>query len=77
MRSNSPADPRPAGAASTPVVPGPVRVGDLDIDLDIDVVVVPRRHGVRLIVERDARITATLPAGLDTARLMAAVNAHH
>ncbi|MGH4017733.1 MAG: M48 family metallopeptidase [Pseudonocardiaceae bacterium] len=70
MRSNGPVEPR---AAPTPVVSGPVRVGDLDID----VVVVPRRRGVRLTVERDARITATVPAGLDTARLAAAVKARH
>jgi len=73
MRSNGPADPRLAGAASTPVVPGPVRIGDLDID----VVVVPRRRGVGLTVERDARVTATVPAGLDAARLTAAVKSRH
>jgi len=73
MRSSGPVDPRAAGATPTPVAPGPVRVGDLDIE----VVVVPQRRGVRLTVERDARITATVPAGLDTARLMAAVKARH
>ncbi|MGV9984744.1 M48 family metallopeptidase [Streptomyces olivaceus] len=52
-----------------PVRPGPLHVGRLEID----VVVVPDRDGVRLTVERDARITATVPAGLDTARLVAVV----
>lgn len=70
MRSDSPADPR---AATTPVAPGPLRIGGLDID----VVVVTHRRGVRLTVERDARITATVAAGLDRARLAAAVKARH
>ncbi|MFI1735184.1 M48 family metallopeptidase [Streptomyces acidicola] len=53
----------------SPVRSGPLQVGRLEID----VVVVPDRGGVRLTVERDARITATVPAGLDTARLIAVV----
>ncbi|MGH3834366.1 MAG: M48 family metallopeptidase [Pseudonocardiaceae bacterium] len=66
MPSSEPADPRAAGtAAPTPVAPGPARVGGLDIE----VIVVPERRGVRLTVERDARITAIVPAGFDTARL--------
>jgi hypothetical protein len=66
MPSSEPADPDGAGAAvPTPVAPGPARVGGLDIE----VVVVPERRGVRLTVERDARITVTVPAGFDTARL--------
>ncbi|MFE7837368.1 M48 family metallopeptidase [Streptomyces sp. NPDC057474] len=53
---------------------GPVRSGPLQVGrLEIDVVVVPDRGGVKLTVERDARITATVPAGLDTARLIAVV----
>lgn len=42
------------------VVPGPLRVADLDID----VVVTPNRRNVRLTVERDARVTARVPVGL-------------
>ncbi|MER6076982.1 SprT family zinc-dependent metalloprotease [Streptomyces sp. NPDC001833] len=42
-------------------------------NLEIDVVVVPERGGVRLTVERDARITATVPAGLDNTLLVDAV----
>ncbi|MFC4086537.1 M48 family metallopeptidase [Amycolatopsis samaneae] len=53
------------------VVPGSTRVGGLDID----VVVNPDRRGVRLTVERDARITATIPAGLAISELAAAVKA--
>lgn len=70
MRSDSPADLR---APAILVAPGRVRIGGLDID----VVVVTHRRGVRLTVERDARITATVAAGLDTARLVAAVKARH
>lgn len=51
------------------VCTGPLQVGRLKID----VVVVPDRRGVRLTVERDARITATVPAGLDVAQLVSAV----
>lgn len=73
MRCSGPVDPHAPDAAPTPVVPGLARVAGLDID----VVVVPERRGVRLTVERDARVTATVPAGLDTARLTAAVKARH
>ncbi|MCZ4120803.1 M48 family metallopeptidase [Streptomyces sp. H39-S7] len=53
---------------------GPVRAGPLRIGrLEIDIVVVPDRSGVRLTVERDARITATVPAGIDIAQLVSAV----
>jgi predicted metal-dependent hydrolase len=53
---------------------GPVRDGPLQVGrLEIDVVVVPDRSGVRLTVERDARITATVPAGTDFAQLVSAV----
>ncbi|MGW3873573.1 M48 family metallopeptidase [Streptomyces sp. NPDC005055] len=53
---------------------GPVRAGTLQVGrLEIDVVVVPDRSGVRLTVERDARITATVPAGIDVAQLVSAV----
>jgi predicted metal-dependent hydrolase len=70
MRSNGPADPPATGVATpTPVVSGPARVGGLDVD----VVVVPERSGVRLTVERDARITATVPPGLDASWLAAAI----
>jgi predicted metal-dependent hydrolase len=70
MPSSEPADPHAVDApAPTPVTPGPARVGSLDIE----VVVVPERRGVRLTVERDARITATVPTGLDTARLAQAI----
>lgn len=72
MPSNEPAD-RSTDARPAPVASGPVRVGALDVD----VVVVPERRGVRLTVERDARVTATVPAGLDMARLVAAVRARH
>jgi len=69
MPSSEPAD--PGAAAPIPLAPGPARVGGLDIE----VVVVPQRRGVRLTVERDARITATVPAGLDATRLAEAVKA--
>jgi predicted metal-dependent hydrolase len=53
---------------------GPVRSGPLQVGrLQIDVVVVPDRGSVKLTVERDARVTATVPAGLDMARLVAVV----
>ncbi|MFE7588030.1 M48 family metallopeptidase [Kitasatospora sp. NPDC057512] len=48
---------------------GPLQVGRLEID----VVVVAGRNAVRLTVERDARITATVPAGLGVAELVSAV----
>ncbi|WP_405160869.1 M48 family metallopeptidase [Nocardia sp. NBC_01499] len=51
---------------SGPVRPGPMQVGNLEID----VVVVPERGSVRLTVERDARITAIVPAGMDSALLV-------
>lgn len=47
------------------MVSGPLRVGDLDID----VVVTPTRQSVRLTVERDARVTARVPVGLDSGSL--------
>ncbi|MET9974840.1 M48 family metallopeptidase [Streptomyces microflavus] len=53
---------------------GPVRAGPLQVGrLEIDVVVVADRKSVRLTVERDARITATVPAGIDVALLVSAV----
>ncbi|MFI6580237.1 M48 family metallopeptidase [Embleya sp. NPDC050493] len=53
---------------------GPVRAGPLQVGrLDIDVVVVPDRQSMRLTVERDARVTATVPAGIDVAELISAV----
>ncbi|WP_371644367.1 M48 family metallopeptidase [Streptomyces sp. NBC_00597] len=58
-----------AAKLSGPVHPGLMRVGNLDIE----VVVVPERNSVRLTVERDARITATVPAGLDRAFLVDAI----
>ncbi|WP_405796180.1 M48 family metallopeptidase [Streptomyces sp. NBC_01506] len=58
-----------AAKPSGPVRSGPMQVGNLEVD----VVVVPERSGVRLTVERDARITATVPAGLDSALLVDAV----
>ncbi|MEU9484484.1 SprT family zinc-dependent metalloprotease [Streptomyces decoyicus] len=70
---------RSRGVAEVPAVAtaeqlGPVHEGPLQVGrLDIDVVVVPERSGVRLTVERDARITATVPAGIDVAQLVSAV----
>lgn len=59
----------PTVKPSGPVRPGLMQVGNLEID----VVVVPERSSVRLTVERDARITATVPAGMDSALLVDAV----
>ncbi|MET7607444.1 SprT family zinc-dependent metalloprotease [Streptomyces avermitilis] len=44
---------------------GPLNIGGLDIN----VVVSTKRRGVRLTVERDARVTAAVPAGLDADQL--------
>ncbi|WP_435244455.1 M48 family metallopeptidase [Streptomyces sioyaensis] len=54
-----------SGGDTPPLVSGPLNVAGLDID----VIVSADRRGVRLTVERDARITAAVPVGLDVDRL--------
>ncbi|BDM73163.1 hypothetical protein HEK616_66500 [Streptomyces nigrescens] len=54
-----------SGCDTPPLKSGPLNVGGLDID----VIISADRRGVRLTVERDARITAAVPVGLDADQL--------
>ncbi|WP_121830541.1 M48 family metallopeptidase [Streptomyces sp. S1] len=59
-------DPVAASRGDTP----PLASGPLNVSgLDIEVIVSAGRRGVRLTIERDARVTAAVPAGLDADQL--------